>query len=93
VHPALPAPKVSAVKARRLHRAIIDVLKESVEAGLATRLDPENIENRYFNGSSNGDWLVYDREGKDCHRCGTRIRRIVQGGRSSYFCPKCQRRR
>ena len=93
LHPALPASRVSAVKTGRLHRAIIDVLKESVEAGLAKRLDPGNIENRYFNGSSDGDWLVYDREGKLCHRCGSGIRRIVQAGRSSYFCPKCQRKR
>ena len=33
---------------------------------------------------------VYDREGQPCSRCGTAIRRIVQGGRSTYFCPHCQ---
>ena len=35
---------------------------------------------------------VYDREALPCSRCGTAIRRIVQGGRSTYFCPHCQRR-
>jgi formamidopyrimidine-DNA glycosylase len=35
---------------------------------------------------------VYDREGKACRRCGTPIRRIAQAGRSTYFCPACQRR-
>ncbi len=35
---------------------------------------------------------VYDREGKPCPRCGTPIKRIVQGQRSTFFCPKCQRR-
>lgn len=35
---------------------------------------------------------VYDREAQPCTRCGSRIRRIVQGGRSTYYCPKCQRR-
>jgi len=34
---------------------------------------------------------VYDREGKPCRRCRTRIRRIVQAGRSTYYCPNCQR--
>ena len=34
---------------------------------------------------------VYDREGSACRRCGTPIRRIVQAGRSTYFCPQCQR--
>lgn len=35
---------------------------------------------------------VYDREGRACRRCGTPIRRIVQAGRSTYFCPACQAR-
>jgi formamidopyrimidine-DNA glycosylase len=34
---------------------------------------------------------VYDREGKRCRRCGTPIARIVQVGRSTYYCPSCQR--
>ena len=34
---------------------------------------------------------VYDREGKECRRCGAFIRRIVQGQRATYFCPGCQR--
>ena len=41
-----------------------------------------------------GDRLrVYDRAGEPCRRCGTPIRRIVQGQRSTYFCPTCQGRR
>jgi len=36
-------------------------------------------------------FAVYDREGKICRRCGGIIERIVQAGRSTYFCPKCQR--
>jgi len=35
---------------------------------------------------------VYGREGLPCRRCGTRVRRIVQGQRSTYYCPHCQRR-
>ncbi|MDE3153193.1 MAG: DNA-formamidopyrimidine glycosylase, partial [Gemmatimonadota bacterium] len=34
---------------------------------------------------------VYDREGRSCRRCGTPIRRIVQAGRSTFYCPSCQR--
>jgi formamidopyrimidine-DNA glycosylase len=37
--------------------------------------------------------LVYDRAGEPCRRCGTPIRRIVQGARATFFCPDCQRRR
>jgi len=36
--------------------------------------------------------LVYDRAGQPCRNCGTPLRRIVQSGRSTYFCPSCQRR-
>ena len=36
-------------------------------------------------------WRVYEREDEPCVRCGTWIKRIVQGGRSTYYCPKCQR--
>jgi formamidopyrimidine-DNA glycosylase len=45
---------------------------------------------RYTN-AENARLDVYDREGKPCRRCGGTIRRIVQGGRSTYFCPRCQR--
>ena len=36
--------------------------------------------------------LVYDRAGQPCRRCGTAVRRIVQGGRATFFCPGCQKR-
>ena len=37
--------------------------------------------------------LVYDRAGEPCRRCGAAVRRIVQGGRATFFCPGCQRGR
>jgi formamidopyrimidine-DNA glycosylase len=36
-------------------------------------------------------WRVYDREGKRCRRCDSRVARITQAGRSTYYCPRCQR--
>jgi formamidopyrimidine-DNA glycosylase len=36
-------------------------------------------------------WRVYDREGRRCHRCGSTVERITQAGRSTYWCPGCQR--
>ena len=48
-------------------------------------------EGRYADGDSH-EFHVYDREGLACHLgCGAKIRRIMQGGRSTFFCPKCQR--
>jgi formamidopyrimidine-DNA glycosylase len=46
---------------------------------------------RYTETEGRDRFQVYDREGKPCSRCGTKIKRIPQGGRSTYFCPKCQR--
>jgi formamidopyrimidine-DNA glycosylase len=45
---------------------------------------------RYAN-ADNGRLDVYDREGQRCRRCGGTVARITQGGRSTYFCPRCQR--
>ena len=77
----------------RLHRAILDVLNEAIRHGSAQGdVDPENIDGSYFGGSNEGRWRVYDREGEPCIECGTKIRRLSHGGRSTYFCPRCQRR-
>lgn len=41
-------------------------------------------------GARSAVWRVYDRAGEPCHQCRSRIRRIVQAGRSTYYCPRCQ---
>lgn len=46
---------------------------------------------RYTDKDLRGRFQVYDREGEPCSRCGTVVRRIQQAGRSTYFCPRCQR--
>ena len=46
---------------------------------------------RYRDDAAGADLAVYGREGEPCRRCGAPIRRIVQAGRSTYFCPRCQR--
>ena len=43
-------------------------------------------------GQYGDELLVYDRAGEPCRECGTPLRRIVQNGRSTFFCPHCQRR-
>ncbi|HEX8473601.1 MAG TPA: bifunctional DNA-formamidopyrimidine glycosylase/DNA-(apurinic or apyrimidinic site) lyase [Pyrinomonadaceae bacterium] len=76
----------------RLHRAIIDVLQESIAHGSTMNVDPENIDGSYYGGAYEGRWRVYDREGEACLACAAKIRRISHAGRSTYFCPRCQRR-
>jgi len=81
--------RVRPQETRRLHKAIVDVLRRALECCLGPAPDFRNPE-WWFQGLER-ILGVYDREGKPCRRCGTRIRRIEQGGRSSYYCPSCQR--
>ncbi len=63
-----------------------------VLAGAIRQVLDEAIRRQYRTGADN-PFLVYDREGERCPRpgCGGTIRRIVQGGRSTFYCPVCQR--
>jgi len=65
-------------------------LQEAIEAGSTLRIDLADGNGSYF-GTAERFWRVYEREGEPCVNCGKRIRRVVQGGRSTYFCPSCQR--
>lgn len=76
----------------RLHRAIVEVLHESIAHGSTMNVDPENIDGSYYGGAYEGRWRVYDREGEPCLTCRARVRRVTHAGRSTYFCPRCQRR-
>ncbi|NNE99465.1 MAG: bifunctional DNA-formamidopyrimidine glycosylase/DNA-(apurinic or apyrimidinic site) lyase [Pyrinomonadaceae bacterium] len=91
INPLKPANEVSAIKARRLHGFIREVMAESIEQGSTLNIDPENLERNYYGGGYEDHWRVYDREGEPCIACATNIKRLKHGGRSSYFCPKCQR--
>lgn len=89
VDPRKPAGKVSRAKLDGLAQAIPDVLEDAISAGGSTLRDfaaPDG-ELGYFAKQFD----VYDREGEPCRACGSRVRRIVQGGRSTFFCPSCQR--
>jgi formamidopyrimidine-DNA glycosylase len=70
----------------RLHAAIRDVLREGLRSAVAAYQRPGR-----FDEAESFECAVYDREGLPCPRCGRAIRRIRQGGRSTYFCPGCQR--
>ncbi|MBA3583387.1 MAG: bifunctional DNA-formamidopyrimidine glycosylase/DNA-(apurinic or apyrimidinic site) lyase [Gemmatimonadetes bacterium] len=93
VSPRRRARNVGPVRAARLHRAIVEVLGEaigmsgtSLGATYQDWADGAGERGRFY------DFLaVYDREGEPCRSCGNPIRRIVQGQRSTYFCPGCQR--
>ena len=79
IDPRAVASSLSKSRQRRLLDAIRAVLDKA-----------QSIAGRYRDDRTER-FEVYDREGQPCSRCGTAIRRIVQGGRSTYFCPHCQR--
>jgi formamidopyrimidine-DNA glycosylase len=91
VNPQLPANQIKPRQTQRLFEAIRHVLGESIRHGSTLNVNPENIDGSYYNGEYEGHWRVYDRENQPCSKCQTSIKRIVQAGRSSYFCPKCQK--
>jgi formamidopyrimidine-DNA glycosylase len=88
IHPRRAAGSISLDRLKRLVPAIHQVLTEAIAAGGSTLRDfvsPDG-ELGYFSKS----FSVYDREGKPC-ACGGTVKRFVQGGRSTFYCPKCQR--
>lgn len=91
VNPMKAANKLSKPRARKLYQAIRDVLQGAIDAGSTLRIDLADGNGSYFE-TPERFWRVYEREGEPCDRCGIRIKRVVQGGRSTYFCPKCQKR-
>jgi formamidopyrimidine-DNA glycosylase len=90
IDPRKAAGKVSRPALERLVGAIREVLSEAIEAGGSTLRDYARPDGELGYFSKRFD--VYDREGQPCQRCeGKTIRRVAQGGRSTWFCPNCQK--
>lgn len=92
VNPQVPADKISSRKANVLFEKIRDVLAESIAHGSTLNVNPENIDGSYYGGGYKNHWRVYDRAGEPCVNCEKPIARLRQAGRSTYFCPRCQRK-
>ncbi|SFR33629.1 bifunctional DNA-formamidopyrimidine glycosylase/DNA-(apurinic or apyrimidinic site) lyase [Litoreibacter janthinus] len=90
ISPKRKASNLSANRAGSLVPAIREVLSEAIHSGGSSLRDHRqtNGDLGYFQHN----FAVYDREGEPCRNdCGSKIFRIVQSGRSSFYCPKCQR--
>ena len=88
IDPRKPAGKVSRAKLETLAAGIPEVLGEAIAAGGSTLRDFVSPDGEL--GYFAKDFAVYGREGQACG-CGGKVKRIVQGGRSTFFCPRCQR--
>lgn len=75
--------------AKSVSMARLEKLVQGIHFVLTAKNRPPG---RYTDRDFDGRFQVYDREGEPCRRCETLVARIPQAGRSTYFCPKCQRR-
>jgi formamidopyrimidine-DNA glycosylase len=91
INPRAAAGTISLERCRRLAAAIRQTLSEALESGGSTLRDYVNATGEpgaYFDIYA----AVYEKANRPCSVCATPIRRIVQGQRATYYCPKCQRR-
>ncbi|NRA30313.1 MAG: bifunctional DNA-formamidopyrimidine glycosylase/DNA-(apurinic or apyrimidinic site) lyase [Parvularculaceae bacterium] len=89
ISPRRQAKSLGAARAERLVPAIRGVLNEAIAAGGSTLRDYVAADGKL--GSFQQSFRVYDREGQACGECGSTIKRMVQSGRSTFFCSRCQR--
>lgn len=89
VDPRRPANALGENEAARVVEAVRGVLREAIDFRGTTLLDYRDASGE--RGEFAARLRVYDREGEPCRSCGTPVERIVQGGRSTFFCPQCQR--
>jgi formamidopyrimidine-DNA glycosylase len=89
VHPGRSVARISRQRWQRVAESAMAVLRQAISQGGTTLNDFADGEGRsgYFQVSL----TVYDREGEPCLACGRPVRRIVQAGRSTFYCPGCQR--
>jgi len=89
IHPERAGGQVGKAALQRLVPAIKAVLAEAIEAGGSTLRDYARPDGELGYFSKQFD--VYGREGEACRSCAGCVKRIVQGGRSTWFCPTCQK--
>ena len=89
IHPERIAGRLSRARLLRLRTALQEVLRKAIERGgssVSDYVDADGVA-----GFFQLEHRVYGREGEPCLTCGRLIRRIVLAGRSTHFCPHCQR--
>jgi formamidopyrimidine-DNA glycosylase len=91
INPKTKANKLKDKQIKKLHQSIQKVLKKAIKLQGSTAKDkgyklPSGEYGRYQD-----HFLVYQREDKPCFKCKTKIKRLKLGGRSSFFCPNCQK--
>jgi formamidopyrimidine-DNA glycosylase len=89
IRPRRRASSLTRENLRRLYKSVQEVLREAIALGGSSVSDYVDSDGQ--EGSFQLEHRVYGREGERCVRCKTPIKRIVIAGRSSHYCPKCQK--
>jgi len=89
IRPQTAARRLSRARCATLVQTVQDVLRMAIDKGGSTLRD--FIHSDGSSGYFQQHYFVYGRAGEPCHRCGTAIRLIKQGQRSTFYCPVCQR--
>ena len=90
VHPRTSANRLSRERCDLLAEKIRETLELAIGAGGSSLRDYVAADG--MAGNFQSQFMVYGRAGEDCRRCGATIRGVRQGQRSTFFCPRCQRR-
>ncbi|HEV7803664.1 MAG TPA: bifunctional DNA-formamidopyrimidine glycosylase/DNA-(apurinic or apyrimidinic site) lyase [Burkholderiales bacterium] len=90
INPKLAAHRISRARYDVLAAKVRETLEAAIQAGGSTLRDYVGGDGRA--GFFQNEHLVYGRAGEPCYTCGTAIRQILQGQRSTFYCPVCQRR-
>jgi formamidopyrimidine-DNA glycosylase len=89
ISPNKPSGKLRREEWESLVQAVRETLKLAIASGGTTLNDFHNSDGEM--GYFQQHLMVYGRAGEPCHVCGSKIRRLVQAGRSSFYCPRCQK--
>jgi len=90
IHPLAQTARLRTDRALRLHQALAEVLTEAITAGGSSISNYVDANGRQ--GLFQVSHRVYQRTGEPCVNCGTLIRRVLVGQRSSHYCGRCQKR-
>jgi len=101
ISPRVAAKRLTGEQVKRLRVAIREVLAKAIKFGSTVPLNFGNgagSDGLFYYGGAGAEsgfyqerLLVYDRQGQPCRKCGSKVKRMVQAARSTFYCPRCQR--
>lgn len=90
IDPRRVSKSINSVEGKSLHRSMVKVIKMGIKYGGASASDEKFVNIAGAGGKYQEYFMVYDRDGKACKKCGSEIIKIRLGGRGTYLCPNCQ---